>query len=383
MNAGPLVLTLGSTGISVTTIFRFEGAPKNNECIFRFAISGSSANNIILKRSGTSGRIEFVLPTGTYLSPVTFLQNETIRLAVQYNPSIGVTGSILFWINGALLETVLLSGKATDRLVDETYIGRSSDSTAPCTTMRLYSLQIYNRILSSKEIWDHTAGNRLDLPMIWPNVSSLIVCDLGSTRNGTQCIPCPAGTYKPSRGNQECTNCPANATCSSTNVTSIACAGGTCGGDIDASPTTIEIGDFVVASSFTEAEESYTSATTLDSVMPTSTVGLSEASWDTMSPTMAVTNSVAEETQSLADEYHSSVQETLESDKETSTILSTTTSLMISSGPTRSILATTLRKQLATVIAFAGVAALMVCLTIATLIYIRLELRLKPRPRTK
>jgi hypothetical protein len=172
---GPLRLTMATTGITITTIFQFEGTPRDNEHLLRFGVDGQTLDDIVVRRLSTTDRIMFIYSIGRaygfeYAPSIGFSQSTPIRLAIQYDPTVGSTGLVSFWINGALAESITPLQKATDRIFSYTYIGKSTKAVQLCSSLRLYSLQVHNRVLSAAEIWSHTMELRPDLNVIQPRV---------------------------------------------------------------------------------------------------------------------------------------------------------------------------------------------------------------------
>jgi hypothetical protein len=134
--------------LTITAVFQFEGTPRDNEHLLRFGVDEQTLDDLIVRRLSTTDRIMFMYSIGTaygfeYAPSIGFSQSTPIRLAIQYDPTVGSTGLVSFWINGALAESVTPVFKATDRIFSHSYIGKSTKAVQLCSSMRLYSLQVH------------------------------------------------------------------------------------------------------------------------------------------------------------------------------------------------------------------------------------------------
>ena len=78
--------------------------------------------------------------------------NTDYNITVVYNPSIGSTGRVQIWINGAVVVTNTgMALKGTDKSYTYTYVGKSSYSGDAYLGANIYFLDIYNRPLSDAE----------------------------------------------------------------------------------------------------------------------------------------------------------------------------------------------------------------------------------------
>ena len=178
LSFGSLSLTMSTTGITITTIFQFEGSPRDYEHVFQFGLWNQISNDILLRRLANSDRLLFQHATHnaypwwfSYAPSAGFRQNAPIRLAIQYNPNVGTTGLLSFWVNGIQIESFAPNTRAQDRVVSDSFLGRSTYSSEICSSMRLYSFRIHNRVLSEAEIRNETMTLRSDLPVVPPRSS--------------------------------------------------------------------------------------------------------------------------------------------------------------------------------------------------------------------
>lgn len=155
LNYGSKTFNLGTKGFSATCRFMFTGTLGSFERIFDFG-SGADNNNILCTRNFTYNTMRFHIANGstnaTCDATYTFSQNTIYNIAVVYNPAITSNGTMYFYVNGTLQQTLVPSFKAVDRTVAYTYVGRSSWSSDAALNGNIYSLKVYNRVLSAAEI---------------------------------------------------------------------------------------------------------------------------------------------------------------------------------------------------------------------------------------
>lgn len=165
INFGTQTFSFGTIGFSLTCTFRFTGGTANSfERIIDFG-SGSPNNNIILCRNSTTSNLLFAYFNGTSgtrydaISTTSFQQNVIYNVALVYNAMQGATGVMYLYVNGVLEAQTSPAAKGTDRTVT-CYVGRSSPTFSDVSfTGDIYSLNAYNRVISSAEIAAANTGN--------------------------------------------------------------------------------------------------------------------------------------------------------------------------------------------------------------------------------
>lgn len=160
LNFGAKTFNVGTKGFSATCRFRFTGGTALNwERIFDFG-NGSANDNILCGRMMNTNNMRFQIFNGasfiTCDVTYTFNQNTTYNIVVVYDPNVTSTGSMYFYVNGTLQQTTSAPAfKAADRTVTYSYVGKSLWSDLDyALNGDIYSLKVYNRVLSAAEISD-------------------------------------------------------------------------------------------------------------------------------------------------------------------------------------------------------------------------------------
>lgn len=156
LNMGSRTFNLGTVGYSMTATFRFTGSAGASERLIDLG-NAQANNNIIVSRWGTFSRLSLeIYNSATYVfgfSPIFIINQNTIySIAVIYNPAIGTNGTMYFYMNGKLQETFTGSAKPTDRTVTGCLIGKSWWSADGALNGDIYSLNVYNRVISEAEV---------------------------------------------------------------------------------------------------------------------------------------------------------------------------------------------------------------------------------------
>lgn len=157
LNFGTQTFNLGTKGISIICRFRFTGTAGSWERLFDFG-NGQSSDNISVSRNGNANTLVFFYYNGATQSMVytpsnTFAQNTIYTIAFIYNPSVGTNGTVYFYINGSFIESsTVATAKCTDRTLSLTYVGKSNFSADNALNADIFSLKVYDRVLSGSEI---------------------------------------------------------------------------------------------------------------------------------------------------------------------------------------------------------------------------------------
>lgn len=164
MNFGSQTFNIGTKGFSATCQFSFTGTVGAWERIFDFG-NGAPSDNIILNRYSTTTNLQLNYYLGAHtsymISTFSFAQNTVYKIAMVYNPSVGTNGTFYLYVNGTLSQSAAPTfqstvGKATDRTLANCYVGKSLNGVDNATNANIYSLRVYNRVLTAAEIADPT-----------------------------------------------------------------------------------------------------------------------------------------------------------------------------------------------------------------------------------
>ena len=155
-NFGAMNFNVGTVGFSCSCTFMFRGPAGVNERIFDFG-SGTPNNNIALARWSTQNSIYLTICNGsTHLfysqTNTQFEFNQIYNVCMVYNPTIGVNGTLYQYINGVLDSIYTPSSKPIDRICNTCYVGRSWWTSDGAFNGNIYSLHVWNRVLSPTEI---------------------------------------------------------------------------------------------------------------------------------------------------------------------------------------------------------------------------------------
>lgn len=162
LSFGQKTFNMNTKGFSATCRFMFTGTAAAWERIFDFG-NGSPNDNIVLNRYSTSQSIQINYYTGTNIhfmvSTALFNQNTLYNIAVLYNPNQGTYGTFYLYINGVLSQSAapVTPGtlvKAANRTLNTTYVGKSLTGVDYALNANIYSLRVYDRVLTETEIQD-------------------------------------------------------------------------------------------------------------------------------------------------------------------------------------------------------------------------------------
>jgi hypothetical protein len=156
VNFGSQTFNLRTRGFTIIVDFEFVGTAQNYERIMDFNSGANGNNDMFLTRIGSGSTMRFQYKEATVEQALdttfTFSQNTRYRVAAVYNPDIGLTGLISFYVNGSLIQNKTPVTKGTDKAYTNTWFGRSSYSGDSALSAYIYSASVYNRALSMPEI---------------------------------------------------------------------------------------------------------------------------------------------------------------------------------------------------------------------------------------
>lgn len=160
LNFGSVTFNMAS-GFSSTCTFMFRMVSAN-ERIYDFG-AGEANSNIMLWRSGTSNNLNFHVYNGTsivfgHAPNSSFLINTIYHLTIVYNPSVGSTGRVYMYVNGILDRDIAPTSALTNRTVANSWVGRSNWNSDNASNINIYSLHIWNKVLSPAEITERAAA---------------------------------------------------------------------------------------------------------------------------------------------------------------------------------------------------------------------------------
>jgi hypothetical protein len=81
-----------------------------------------------------------------------FQQNVVYKIVIVYDPTVGATGRLQFYIDGKLINTVTPGIKGTDKLFLNSWVGRSSYTWDACINADYFSLKMYNGVIPVNQI---------------------------------------------------------------------------------------------------------------------------------------------------------------------------------------------------------------------------------------
>jgi hypothetical protein len=141
-----------SQGFSVTCRFAFIGSVGNWERIFDFG-SGVGVDNILLTRQSASGNILFSYRNAAteylVISTNSVSQGQINTLTAIYNPS---PLSLTIILNGVSTSSTPAVAASTPRTLAQCWVGRSAWSSDAYLNGDIYSLNVYNRVLTPNEL---------------------------------------------------------------------------------------------------------------------------------------------------------------------------------------------------------------------------------------
>jgi hypothetical protein len=151
LNFGPQTFDM-SKGFSATCRFAFIGTAVSYERIFDFG-KGQGNDNLILCRNVSTSRVSFYFLNGAaeYLvtSTNSVAQGQINTVTAIYNAS---PLSITIILNGVQTSVTPAAAATTPRALSLCYVGRSNWTSDPYPNIDIYSLNIYNRVLTPNEL---------------------------------------------------------------------------------------------------------------------------------------------------------------------------------------------------------------------------------------
>jgi hypothetical protein len=142
-------------GFSATCRFAFTGTASNFERIFDFW-STYAQDSILFYRNGTNPYIGFEFYVGgasrggLNCTTQTLAQGVVYSVYIVYNPSIGAYGTMFMYINGSTYQ-LALNGPALSGTRSKCWVAKS-ESGGITSNIDIYSLNVYNRVLTPNEL---------------------------------------------------------------------------------------------------------------------------------------------------------------------------------------------------------------------------------------
>ena len=162
-------------GFSVTCRFAFTSTVGNWERLIDFA-NGTNSDNILLTRRGSAGDVLFSYRNGgteySVISTNTVAQDQINTVTAIYNPS---PLAVTIILNGVTTTSTPAVAATSPRTLSICYVGRSHWSGDAYLNGNIYSLNIYNRALTSSELVGPVA------PSPWSTISYKYPLDTEST----------------------------------------------------------------------------------------------------------------------------------------------------------------------------------------------------------
>lgn len=154
-NFGSTRLEVGTMGFCACLTFMWRGPAQTYERIFD--LGTGLLDNMILCRDLTTGNLLVVGRNGSsqpliHISSSSLEFNIIYHVCVLYNPNQGSNGTSYLYINGVLDSTQVPTAKLVNKTVTTSHVGRSTFDGDGASNMNLYSLHIWNRVLSPSEI---------------------------------------------------------------------------------------------------------------------------------------------------------------------------------------------------------------------------------------
>jgi hypothetical protein len=170
VNFGSQTFNLGTRGFTVVVDFQFVGTAQAWERIIDFNSGTGGVQDMFLSRIGTSTNLRFQYKESGAERPInpvySFAQATRYTVAVTYNPFVGSTGLLAFYVNGALQATTTPTAIGTDKVYTNTWVGRSSYNGDSALSAYIYSLNVYNYCVPLNQITGYTLYKS---PYIVPN----------------------------------------------------------------------------------------------------------------------------------------------------------------------------------------------------------------------
>jgi hypothetical protein len=156
-------------GFSATCRFAFTGTAVAYERIFDFG-KGQNNDNLILCRTISTQQISFYFQNGSVqyfaVSTNSFTQGQVNTVTVIYTHS---PVSLTIILNGVTTTAIPAAAATTPRTLNLCYVGKSNWTDDPYPNIDIYSLNIYNRVLTPNELIGTPAPSPWGIFMATPN----------------------------------------------------------------------------------------------------------------------------------------------------------------------------------------------------------------------
>lgn len=162
-NFGSQSITPSTTGFTVTCTFMWRGPAQGWE---RIVEMNNSANNQLLAicryAASDNMTLEVTNPGvgigGTITSVTAFPVNRIFHLTFIYNVNVGTNGTLYVYVNGVLDTAQALTTKWANFTSTNTLVGKSNFGNNISTNINIYSLHVWNKVLSPTEIAERAAA---------------------------------------------------------------------------------------------------------------------------------------------------------------------------------------------------------------------------------
>ena len=178
----PQTFNIATKGFTAIVQAMFTSNAGGGERLFDFG-NGSNNNNILFARFGTSRSLAFNIGsnngnTTTFVSPAVISQNTIFTCAARYDPFTN-GGNCTIWYNGSNIASsnAMAGALGADRVVNNVFIGQSEWNGDAYLSGNIYSMAVYNRALTDKEIIDASVVLQ---PQTLPNAALLEVGNVNS-----------------------------------------------------------------------------------------------------------------------------------------------------------------------------------------------------------
>jgi hypothetical protein len=145
--------------------------------------NGSNNNNIVFSRYNASNQLAFNFGsnnggTTMFFSPAVISQNTIFTCAARYDPFTN-GGTSTIWYNGSNIASsnAMAGALGADRVLNNVFIGQSEWGVDSYLNGNIYSMAVYNRALTDKEIIDASVALQ---PQTLPNAALLEVGNVNS-----------------------------------------------------------------------------------------------------------------------------------------------------------------------------------------------------------
>lgn len=156
-NYGTQTFNIGTAGFSMVCAFMFRGSSIGDwERLIDFG-NGAGNQYVLVTRFTNTNQLRFVIVENGVvydcMPNFTFLQSTLYEIACVYDPYVGSTGCMSFYVDGILRHTLVPPVKFTDRTLTNCYVGRSAFGSDRAFQGRIYFLHVYNRAITPQEVW--------------------------------------------------------------------------------------------------------------------------------------------------------------------------------------------------------------------------------------